>query len=60
MIISGFLVIGGGVVGLSTARELKKDILNLALLSWRKKQMRSSSQRQKQWRAPSRILLYFR
>ena len=37
MIISGFLVIGAGILGLSIARELKKDILNLALLSWRKK-----------------------
>ena len=37
MIISGFLVIGGEIVELSIARELKKDILNLALFSWRKR-----------------------
>jgi len=37
MIISGFLVVGSGIVKLSIARELKKDILNLALFSWRKK-----------------------
>jgi hypothetical protein len=37
MIISGFLVIGSGIVELLIARELKKDTLNPALFSWRKK-----------------------